>query len=68
MDDDEKYKLVSQLRERMSDVEPLPHDDFFSRTDTYVYAVTTCGIILVGNFSLCYLGLVYGHLCITNSR
>jgi len=34
MDDDEKHKLVAQLRERMADVEPLPREDFFTRTDT----------------------------------
>jgi len=37
MDDDEKMKLVTQLRERMSDVEPLPHEDFFTRNDTYAF-------------------------------
>jgi len=40
MDDDKKYELVSQLRDRMSDVEPLPHEDFFTRTDTYVNVST----------------------------
>jgi len=39
MDEAEKSKLVEQLRERMSDVEPLPHEDFFTRTDTYVQHV-----------------------------
>lgn len=34
MDDVEKRKLMAELRERISDVEPLPHEDFFTRTDT----------------------------------
>jgi len=40
MDENEKGKLVEQLRERMSDVEPLPHEDFFIRTDTYDHSHT----------------------------
>jgi len=46
MDDAEISKLVEQLRERMSDVEPLQHEEFFNRTDTYVQHV------LFGNFLL----------------
>jgi len=48
MDEDEKCKLVTELRERMSDVEPLPHENF-TTTDTCVHAHTrmhTCCIYL----------------------
>jgi len=39
MDEDEKCKLVTELRGRMSDVEPLPHENF-TTTDTCVHAYT----------------------------
>ena len=37
MDDNDRLKLLEQLGERISDIEPLPREDFFTRTDTCVF-------------------------------
>ena len=41
---------MTKLRERMSEVDPLPHEDFFTRTDTCETDELTASVVLICNF------------------